>query len=62
MPKVTIVTGSSSGIGAASALELGRRGWSVVVNYLRNQADAEAIAAQCGDAIAVQADVGDDDA
>ena len=60
MTKVAIVTGSSSGIGAACALELSRRGWSVVVNYAHNAAEAQKVVAQCRDAIAVQADVGED--
>lgn len=58
--KVAIVTGSSSGIGAACALELAKRGWAVVVNYAKNAAEGEKVAAQCGNAIAVQADVGED--
>jgi len=58
--KVAIVTGSSSGIGAACAQELAKRGWAVVVNYSKSAADAEKVAAQCGNAIAVQADVGED--
>jgi 3-oxoacyl-[acyl-carrier protein] reductase len=60
MSKVAIVTGSSSGIGAATALELGKRGWSVVVNYSRSAAEAQDVAARCGDAIAVAADVAED--
>jgi 3-oxoacyl-[acyl-carrier protein] reductase len=63
--KVAVVTGASRGIGRAIALELARRGASVVVNYNAN-ADAaaevvDAIRAQGGQAIAVQADVGDFD-
>jgi len=58
--KVVIITGSSSGIGAASARELARRGWRVVVNYSRSAADAEKVARECADAIAVQADVTQD--
>jgi len=60
MTKVAIVTGSSSGIGAACALELAQRGWSVVINYAKNAAEAQNVVAQCRDAIAVQADVGED--
>ncbi len=58
--RVAIVTGSSSGIGAATALELSRRGWSVVINYAKSAEAAKQVAAQCGDAVAVQADVGRD--
>lgn len=58
--KVAIVTGSASGIGAATVLELSRRGWSAVVNYSKSAQEAQEIAAQCADAIAVQADVGQD--
>ena len=60
MSRVAIVTGSSSGIGAATALELSRRGWSIVVNYSKSAEQARAVVAQCRDAIAVQADVGRD--
>ncbi len=61
--KVAVVTGASRGIGRAVALELARRGASVVVNYHKN-ADAasevvSAIQAAGGRAIAVQADVGE---
>ena len=58
--KVAIVTGSASGIGAATARELSRRGWAVVINYSKSEAEAKNVAAQCKDAISVQADVGDD--
>jgi 3-oxoacyl-[acyl-carrier protein] reductase len=60
MTKVAIITGASSGIGATTALELSRRGWSVVVNYARSEAEARRVAAECKDAIVVQADVADD--
>ena len=60
MSNVAIVTGASSGIGAATALELARRGWSVVVNYARSEAEAKEVAARCKDALVVQADVSDD--
>lgn len=60
MSKVAIITGASSGIGAATALELSRRGWSVVINYARSEAEAREVAAQCSDALVVQADVAED--
>jgi 3-oxoacyl-[acyl-carrier protein] reductase len=61
--KVAVVTGASRGIGRAIALELARRGASVVVNYNANAAAANevvgAIQTHGGQAISVQADVGD---
>ena len=61
--KVAVVTGASRGIGRAIALELARRGASVVVNYRHNaEAAAEVVAAieaAGGQGLAVQADVGD---
>ena len=60
MKKVAIVTGSGSGIGAATAIALSRRGFSVVINYSKNKEQAEKVAAQCEDALVVQADVSDD--
>jgi NAD(P)-dependent dehydrogenase (short-subunit alcohol dehydrogenase family) len=55
-----IITGSSRGIGAATARLAARRGWSVGVNYASNREAAEAVVAEIraegGRAIAVQAD------
>jgi len=61
MKRVAIITGASRGIGAATAMLAGSRGYAVCVNYLRN-ADAahevvDAIIGAGGDAIAVAADV-----
>jgi len=55
--KVAIVTGASRGIGRAIALELGRAGAKVVVNYLKNQQAAADLVAEIGSGQAVQADV-----
>ena len=58
--KVAIVTGSASGIGAATALELAERGWRVVVNYSKSVQQAEQIADRCAEAIVVKANVAAD--
>jgi len=58
--RVAIITGSSSGIGAATALELSRRGWRVVINYSKSAGKAQEIAARCAASITVQADVSKD--
>jgi NAD(P)-dependent dehydrogenase (short-subunit alcohol dehydrogenase family) len=38
---VLLITGASRGIGRATALGAGRRGWAVVVNYLHNEVAAQ---------------------
>ena len=45
--KAFIVTGSSTGVGAATALQLARRGASVVINYSKSAAEAEETAQAC---------------
>ncbi len=55
--KVAVVTGAGRGIGAAIALELGRAGARVVVNYRSDAAAAEAVASALPDALLVKADV-----
>lgn len=56
-----IVTGSAVRIGRALAVELGQRGWQVVVHYRRSQSEAEStveeIVSSGGRAIAVGADL-----
>lgn len=44
---VCVVTGSSSGIGAATARRFAQAGFDVVVNYSREAAPAEEVAAAC---------------
>ncbi|MEJ8573996.1 SDR family oxidoreductase [Microbaculum marinum] len=62
MQEVVIVTGASTGIGAATARILGAAGASVVVNYKSSRDLAEGVAAEVealgGKAIAVGADMG----
>ena len=59
--KVAIITGGSSGIGAATSLELSKRGWRVAVNYSRDLEKAKRVVGMCNDALAVQGDVSKDD-
>jgi 3-oxoacyl-[acyl-carrier protein] reductase len=63
--KVAIVTGSATGVGAATAIMLAERGCNVVVNYTRSKDEAEETAEICrskgAEAITVQADVSNDD-
>jgi len=56
--KVAIVTGGASGIGAACATTLGRRGARVVVAD-RDEEGARRVAGEIGEAIAVHVDVTD---
>ena len=63
--KIALVTGSSSGIGAAIAKELAAGGAHVALNYRGNKAGAEETAAAIrearGECASFQADVGDFD-
>jgi NAD(P)-dependent dehydrogenase (short-subunit alcohol dehydrogenase family) len=62
--RVCVVTGSSSGIGAATARLYARHGWDVVVNFSRDPAPAESVAADCralgAEVLVVQANVAED--
>jgi 3-oxoacyl-[acyl-carrier protein] reductase len=63
--KVCVITGSSSGIGAATARLFAARGWNVAINYSRDAAPAEQVGADCralgAEAIVVRADVAADE-
>ncbi|MEU8301560.1 SDR family oxidoreductase [Micromonospora sp. NPDC048909] len=62
--RVAIVTGGSRGIGRQVVQRLAADGYAVVVNYVGNQAEADAAVAEVrsagGQAIAVRADVADE--
>lgn len=66
MNKVALVTGSSRGIGAATAALLARSGWDVCINYIERRDKAEELAAKLeGEGCRVmvcQADVSDAEA
>jgi ketoreductase RED2 len=57
--QVVAVTGSSSGIGAATARAFADAGASVLVNSARSVAEGEAVAASLPDALYVQGDITD---
>lgn len=62
--KVCVVTGSSSGIGAATARLYASRGWNVAVNYSREAAPAQKVADECRafgvDVVVVRCNVAND--
>lgn len=60
-PKNILITGASRGIGRATAVLAGQRGWNVAINYAHNEAAANeaqvAVTSAGGRAITVQGDV-----
>ena len=58
---VAIVTGGGTGVGRATALQLSKLGFRIVLNYSRSQAEAEATVAELqaagGQAVCLHADV-----
>ncbi|MEO1191065.1 MAG: SDR family oxidoreductase [Pseudomonadota bacterium] len=61
--KTILITGASTGIGAATAVMAGQQGWQVAINYRDNDEAAEAVAQTIrdagGEARLVQGDVSD---
>jgi len=62
--KVAIVTGSATGVGAATALALSQRGYNVLINYSKSEREAEGSDAACrsagADTLLMRGDVADD--
>lgn len=62
--RVAIVTGSATGVGAATALGLARRGYDVLINYSKSEREARESEAACraagADTLLVRGDVADD--
>ncbi len=64
--RVAIITGSSSGVGAATARLLAGMGCKVVINYASSEGPAKIVAEECealgAEVLVCQADVSDDEA
>jgi len=60
-PRIAVITGSSRGLGAATAKRLARDGFFVVVNYIRSKKDGEEVLREIeqagGKGVLVQGDV-----
>ncbi|WP_106638829.1 SDR family NAD(P)-dependent oxidoreductase [Allosphingosinicella vermicomposti] len=61
-PGTAIVTGGAKRIGAAMVRALADDGWHVLIHCNRSRAEAEALAAEIGNATVVSADLADPDA
>ncbi|MCX7982375.1 MAG: SDR family oxidoreductase [Syntrophales bacterium] len=63
--KVAIITGSSRGVGAATARLLASRGYAVVINYSKSESEARQVEEECrslgADTLLIQADVAEDE-
>ena len=62
--KVAIVTGSGTGVGAATALGLAQRGYNLLINYSKSEGEARASEVACrnagGDTLLMRGDVATD--
>lgn len=64
--KVVLITGSSKGIGEATAIEFAKKGYSVVINYLTDKENAQKIASYLEqeyktETLVIKADVSDEE-
>lgn len=64
MRRVALVTGSSTGVGAATCQILAQKGWNVVINYTRSEREARKTADECrsrgAETLICRADVSED--
>ena len=62
--KTAIITGSATGVGAATALGLAQRGYDVLINYSKSEREAKEAEAACraagADTLLVRGDVAED--
>lgn len=61
-PRTAIVTGGARRIGAAICRALAADGWHLLIHHHRSHAEAEALAAELGNAATVRADLAEPDA
>ncbi|MFT3706169.1 MAG: SDR family oxidoreductase [Archangium sp.] len=57
--KIAIVTGGSSGVGRSTVLQLTRQGYGVIFTFRTRAEEAQALAAETRDAVALPLDVAD---
>lgn len=57
MKKIALITGASRGIGRACAIALDKEGYQVVINYNNSKGQADKLAKELSNAIAIKADV-----
>jgi NAD(P)-dependent dehydrogenase (short-subunit alcohol dehydrogenase family) len=58
-PRTAIVTGGARRIGAELVRALSKDGWHLLIHYNQSRAEAEALAAELGNASTVRAELGD---
>jgi 3-oxoacyl-[acyl-carrier protein] reductase len=46
-PRVALITGAGTGVGAATARALAQRGWNVLINWSKSEAEARAVEEDC---------------